>query len=96
MNDSWIGMPPDRYRSYGDRLGVLYKTDKQPIVPLAPYDSEQAITHSRPASNGQGPMRRTRPILSNATKRRRDQKRFYNDTNTFALLVLTRLTELYC
>jgi CubicO group peptidase (beta-lactamase class C family) len=57
MNDSWIGMPPDRYRAYGDRLGILYKTDKQPIQPLPPYDTEQAITHCRPAANGQGPMR---------------------------------------
>jgi CubicO group peptidase (beta-lactamase class C family) len=57
MTDSWIGMPPQCYRDYGDRLGVLYMTDKQPIRPLSPYDTEQAITHCRPASNGQGPMR---------------------------------------
>ena len=57
MRDSWIGMPPERYRAYGDRLGVLYVTSKQPIQPLPPYDTEQAITHCRPAANGQGPVR---------------------------------------
>jgi CubicO group peptidase (beta-lactamase class C family) len=57
MDDTWIGMPAHRYRSYGDRLGVLYMTDKQPIRPLPPYDTEEAITHCRPASNGQGPVR---------------------------------------
>ncbi len=57
MRDSWIGMPVERYRGYGDRLGVLYVTDKVPPRPLAPYDTEAAITHCRPAANGQGPMR---------------------------------------
>lgn len=57
MADSWIGMPPERYRAYGERLGILYMTDKQPIRPLPPYDTEQAITHCRPAANGQGPAR---------------------------------------
>jgi CubicO group peptidase (beta-lactamase class C family) len=57
MKDSWIGMPAEQYRAYGDRLGVLYMTDKQPIRPLPPYETEQAITHCRPAANGQGPVR---------------------------------------
>jgi CubicO group peptidase (beta-lactamase class C family) len=49
MNDSWVGMPVERYRAYGDRLGVLFMTDKQPPRPLPPYDTE--------AANGQGPVR---------------------------------------
>ena len=57
MQDCWIGMPPEKFRAYDDRLGVLYMTDKQPIRPLAPYDTEAAITHCRPAANGQGPVR---------------------------------------
>ena len=57
MNDTWIGMPVGRYRDYGDRLGVLYQTDRTPAIPLPPYDTEAAITHCRPASNGQGPVR---------------------------------------
>ncbi|HET6251527.1 MAG TPA: serine hydrolase domain-containing protein [Tepidisphaeraceae bacterium] len=57
MADCWIGMPESRCRAYGDRLGVLYMTDKHPIRPLPPYDTQQAITHCRPASNGQGPVR---------------------------------------
>ncbi|HWE92560.1 MAG TPA: serine hydrolase domain-containing protein [Tepidisphaeraceae bacterium] len=57
MKDSWIGMPADRHRAYGPRLGVLVMTDKPPLRPLPPYDTEQAITHCRPAANGQGPAR---------------------------------------
>ncbi|MDB5354349.1 MAG: pbpE 2 [Phycisphaerales bacterium] len=57
MNDSWIGMPSERYRAYGQRLGVTMMTDKQPLRPLPPYHMEQAITHCRPAANGQGPAR---------------------------------------
>ncbi|MDB5172507.1 MAG: pbpE 2 [Phycisphaerales bacterium] len=57
MLDSWIGMPAERYREYGQRLGVLMMTDKPPLRPLPPYNTEPAITHCRPAANGQGPAR---------------------------------------
>ena len=36
---------------------MLYMTDKHPPRPLPPYDTEPAITHCRPAANGQGPIR---------------------------------------
>src|SRR5262249_55794594 len=26
MNDSWISMPPETYRAYGDRIGQMYDT----------------------------------------------------------------------
>jgi len=55
MADSWVGMPAEQVARYGDRLGVLYMTDKQPIRPLPPYDTLAALTHCRPAANGQGP-----------------------------------------
>lgn len=57
MRDSWVGMPAEQFYAYGERLGVLYATDKRPIRPLPPYDAEVAITHCRPAANGQGPIR---------------------------------------
>ena len=57
MTDSWIGMPPERYDSYGDRLGILQQTEKGQVKPLAPWHTREAVTHCRPAANGQGPIR---------------------------------------
>ena len=28
MRDSWIGLPPDQYRSYGRRIGDMSQTEK--------------------------------------------------------------------
>ncbi len=57
MRDSWIGMPAERWEAYGDRIGILQQTDKQPIRPLPGFDTEAAATHCRPAANGIGPIR---------------------------------------
>ena len=57
MLDSWIGMPQDVMERYGDRVGILYVTERTPIRPLFPYDAPLAITRSRPAANGRGPAR---------------------------------------
>jgi CubicO group peptidase (beta-lactamase class C family) len=57
MNDSWIGMPPVRYDQYGDRIGILQNTYKGQLKPLAPWHTREAVTHCRPAGNGQGPIR---------------------------------------
>ncbi|HEY8747726.1 MAG TPA: serine hydrolase domain-containing protein [Tepidisphaeraceae bacterium] len=56
MNDSWIAMPPEVYRGYGDRLAITQKTETgHPID--AGLDTEPAATHARPASSGHGPVR---------------------------------------
>lgn len=57
MRDSWIGMPAERWEAYGDRIGILQQTDKQPIQPLPGFDTEAAATNCRPAANGMGPIR---------------------------------------
>ena len=57
MNDSWIGMPPERFDLYGDRLGILQQTEKSHVQPLAPWHTREAVTHCRPAANGHGPIR---------------------------------------
>ena len=56
MEDSWIGMPPDRYRRYGDRIGVLYETETGPPKPGA-MDTEDRAALVRPGGNGRGPIR---------------------------------------
>lgn len=56
MNDSWIGLPPERYRAYGDRIGILHDTSG--IEPTADHfwDSEEGAALCRPAGNGRGPI----------------------------------------
>jgi CubicO group peptidase (beta-lactamase class C family) len=56
MNDSWMAMPPDIYRAYGDRLAIMQKTENGQVVD-AGLDNEAAVTHARPASSGHGPVR---------------------------------------
>jgi CubicO group peptidase (beta-lactamase class C family) len=57
MNDSWIGIPPERYRAYGDRIGLLHDTAGP--VPKADsfWDTEKGAALCRPAGNGRGPIR---------------------------------------
>jgi CubicO group peptidase (beta-lactamase class C family) len=57
MNDSWLGMPLERYDAYGDRLGVMQRMENGQPTPLAPWNTREAVTHCRPAGNGQGPIR---------------------------------------
>ena len=56
MHDSWLAMPPGRYRAYGDRLGVMMNTARKPPEP-AGLDTEAAATHCRPSGGGRGPAR---------------------------------------
>ncbi|MBI5093136.1 MAG: beta-lactamase family protein [Candidatus Hydrogenedentes bacterium] len=56
MNDSWIGMPPERYRGYGGRIGVMYNTFQGQCAP-AGFDSETYCVSCRPGGGGRGPIR---------------------------------------
>ena len=57
MNDSWVGMTPEKYRSYGDRIGLLHDTTKSPPVADLFWDTEPGAALCRPAGNGRGPAR---------------------------------------
>jgi CubicO group peptidase (beta-lactamase class C family) len=56
MSDCWIAMPPDVYRAYGTRLGIMQKTEGGRATDLG-LDTEQACTNPRPSGSGHGPMR---------------------------------------
>ena len=57
MDDSWIGIPPERYRAYGDRIGLLHDTaGPMPTADLF-WDTEEGAALCRPAGNGRGPIR---------------------------------------
>lgn len=55
MRDSWVGMPPEVYAAYGDRLGVLYDTSGNRPVAVKPRNADEAAL-CRPGSGGYGPI----------------------------------------
>jgi CubicO group peptidase (beta-lactamase class C family) len=57
MNDSWIGMPPERYRAYGDRIGLMHDTSGPASRADLFWDTEEGAALCRPAGNGRGPIR---------------------------------------
>lgn len=58
MHDSWIGMPPERYRAYREegRIGVMWNSEKTPAEPQG-WETEERCTRSSPGGNGYGPVR---------------------------------------
>ncbi len=56
MNDSWIGLPIERYQSYGDRIGIMQNTDVSPPMSHT-WDSPETAAVCRPGGNGRGPIR---------------------------------------
>jgi CubicO group peptidase (beta-lactamase class C family) len=62
MNDSWAGMPRDKYREYleSDRLAAMYEIGEaspDPHDASAGMPTEDQCAAVRPASNGRGPIR---------------------------------------
>jgi CubicO group peptidase (beta-lactamase class C family) len=55
MTNSWMAIPLERIATYGDRVGVLHKTEGGVLEPQ--MNSELALTRPRPASSGRGPIR---------------------------------------
>lgn len=57
MPDAWVGLPPERYRAYGDRNGFMHDTSRG--TPEANYflDTEEGAAQSRPPSGARGPAR---------------------------------------
>lgn len=56
MKDSWMAMPPEQYRAYGDRIGILMNTFKKPMEPSGD-DTEEAAAACRPSGGARGPAR---------------------------------------
>ena len=57
MQDCWVGMPPERYREYGDRIGVMHSTSEGRPTPVPGVDSEEGCGRCVPGGGGRGPMR---------------------------------------
>lgn len=56
MNDSWIGLPPERYAAYGQRIGVMQNTDGPSPEPHT-WDTPETAALCKPGGNGRGPTR---------------------------------------
>jgi CubicO group peptidase (beta-lactamase class C family) len=56
MNDSWIGMPAERFLGYGDRIAIMSEMDK-PDRPPYRYSLLSGATACFPGANGYGPAR---------------------------------------
>ena len=58
MSDSWIGMPPERYRAYQEsgRLGAMWDTEGAEPKPHG-WDTEERCVNPSPGGNGYGTMR---------------------------------------
>ncbi len=56
MKDSWIGMPPENHRDYGERIAPMYLTEGERPLP-ATWTSEEWSASCRPGGGGQGPVR---------------------------------------
>ena len=56
MHDCWIGMPRERWLSYGDRMTKLIDTERPRHAPFR-FANEQGATDCIPGGNGVGPMR---------------------------------------
>lgn len=56
MDDSWIGMPEERFREYGDRLGHVWSTENGQTMARRWHVALSVVTAS-PGGNGWGPIR---------------------------------------
>lgn len=56
MDDSWVGMPRERYDAYGDRNGVMHNTEQHEPRPLPNTGSAEGAALSVPGGTGRGPM----------------------------------------
>jgi CubicO group peptidase (beta-lactamase class C family) len=57
MQDCWIALPADRYRAYGDRIGIMHKTDKPGGAVDSGLDAETSAGATIPGGGGRGPAR---------------------------------------
>lgn len=56
MHDSWIGMPPERFEAYGDRLGHMWSTESGQKT-LRRWHEAKSVIGCSPGGNGRGPIR---------------------------------------
>jgi CubicO group peptidase (beta-lactamase class C family) len=56
MDDSWIALPVSDYRRYGDRVALVYHTERGSPSPHRRWNVESEAAVCRPGRNGRGPI----------------------------------------
>lgn len=63
LNDCWIGMPGDKFKAYGNRVGrMMNTTSGQPVQGTKEESMEAWCGMCVPGANGHGPMRELGPF----------------------------------
>ena len=57
MRDCWIGIPPERFRDYGQRVAVMHFLEEGEWKRSPAWGTEAGAAVLRPGGNGHGPMR---------------------------------------
>jgi CubicO group peptidase (beta-lactamase class C family) len=57
MSDSWIALPVGQFRRYGDRISLVYHTERGAPSPHRRWNIEDEAAVCRPGRNGRGPIR---------------------------------------
>jgi CubicO group peptidase (beta-lactamase class C family) len=57
MKDTWIGMPPEVFRRYGNRIAWMHVTESGTLKSHPSWNTEAGCAACRPGSNGRGPIR---------------------------------------
>lgn len=96
MHDSWVGMPAERYRGYGDRLSPMWKTEDPANPTRQPWDDEPWVVGCSPGGNGRGPIRELgrfyETLLARGLHRRGDREhRLLAPTTLEALVTPNRV-----
>lgn len=56
MLDSWLGMPPERFAAYGDRIAVHHSTHFGDPVPIPFFDTPEVCSRALPGWGARGPI----------------------------------------
>jgi CubicO group peptidase (beta-lactamase class C family) len=57
MDDSWIGMPPERFDAYGERIALFYDTSPKGGGAPHRWSQRDRVARCAPSGNGWGPAR---------------------------------------
>ena len=74
MRDCWIALPANDFHRYGQRLAVIYHTEKTPPTPHRKWNSETEVALCRPGRNGRGPIRELGRFYEALLAQRREEQ----------------------
>jgi CubicO group peptidase (beta-lactamase class C family) len=57
MEDCWMGLPPEEFAAYGDRLGLMHFLSQETLRPHPRWNDPAAASVVRPGGNVRGPIR---------------------------------------